>query len=96
VLQAMRFTIAERAGVDLFEVSMALLIRYLPEYMARFEDGIGQYVADGRRMHFIRPSRRVQITAPDIPLHHITPPPEDMPRIPRYAHRNCGPRPKPN
>jgi hypothetical protein len=94
VLQAMRFMIAVRAGVDLFEVSMPLMIHYLPEYLARFEDGIGRYVEDGRRMHFIRASRRVVARAPTIPWEHLTLPPEDAvtTRTPRYAGRNCGPR----
>ena len=46
LLQALRLTIAAGAGVDPFEVSMPLLVQYLPQYAAR---GINpeNYISDG-------------------------------------------------
>jgi IS4 transposase len=94
IVQALRLEIAVRAGVDLFEVSVPLLVRYLPQFAARGEDPVAVFVERGRAAGFIRPSRRIQIHAPDPPLEHawsLT----DVPilRTPRYAERNCGPRP---
>jgi hypothetical protein len=93
LLQALRGEVADRAGVDLFEVSMTLLIRYLPVYAARSDDPIGAFVADGRWLGFIRPARRVATRAPAIPVAALTLPPPDLPRTrtPRYARRNSGP-----
>lgn len=93
LLQALRQEIAQRAEVDPFEVSMALLVRHFPDYAARFPDPITAFVADGKLMGFIRPSTRLQIRAPTIPLAHLTLPPEALPteREPRYAGRKCGP-----
>jgi hypothetical protein len=92
ILQALRVAIAERAEVDLFAVSMTLMVRYLPEYAARFDDPIGAFVEDGERMKFIRPSTRINVRAPTIPLDHYTWPPANLEttQTPRYANRNCG------
>jgi hypothetical protein len=93
ILQALRVEIAGRAEVDLFEVSVPLMIRYLPEYAARFDDPIGEYIADAQLMRFIRPSRRVDARAPTIPIEAMTLPPPDLTttQTPRYAGRKCGP-----
>ena len=48
ILQALRVEIAGRAGVDPFEVSMALLVEYLPQFEARGLDGVAEFVAQGR------------------------------------------------
>lgn len=94
IVQALRLEVAERAGVDLFEVSLPLLVRYLPRYAAAGHDPLAAFLADGLALGFIRPSRRVQITAPEPDLSCYHPPPPDLPRErqPRYAHRKCGPR----
>lgn len=91
ILQALRLEIAQRAGADPFEVSMALLVEYLPEYLAEGEDPVARFVAVGRELRFIRPSRRTTIDAPAIAPGALTPPPPDLPltRAPRYAGRNC-------
>lgn len=95
LLQALRGEVARRAGVDPFEVSMALLVRHLPEYAARCADPLGMFVADGRLLGFIRPSTRTTIRAPTIPLDQLALAPPDLPttREPRYAGRNCGSTP---
>jgi hypothetical protein len=94
VLQALRALVAAAAGVDVFEVSMPLLVRYLPQYARRGLDPVAAFVADGRRLRFIRPSRRTVIQAPAIPPEALRPPPAGLAleREPRYAHRKCGPR----
>lgn len=90
IVQALRLEIAGRAGVDVFDVSLPLLVRYLPVFAARGEDPVALFVERGRQAGFIRPSRRIVITAPDPPLAYalsIT----DRPvlRPPRYAERKC-------
>jgi hypothetical protein len=91
LLQALRVTIAAEAGVDPFEVSMPLLVQYLPQYAARGIDPVAAFVADGVALGFIRPSRRTRILAPRLAADHLTPAPPDLVliRTPRYAGRNC-------
>lgn len=95
VLQALRLEIAGRAGVDPFEVSLPLLIEYLPFFAYRGLDPVAVVVEQGRALGFIRPASRIRHEAPVIPLADITPlPPEVLlERTPRYAQRKCDPRP---
>lgn len=83
--------IAQRAGVDLFAVSLTLLLRDLPRFVARGEDPIATIAGLGPAGGFIRPSRRIRYTVPD--PDHLVPPPPDLLRVrpPRYAGRRCGP-----
>lgn len=94
LLQALRLEIAGRAGVDPFEVSMALLVRWLPRLAAAGQDPIQVFVEHGRAVGFVRPSARLQVTAPTIPKEALNPLPPDLilERTPRHAHRKCGPR----
>jgi hypothetical protein len=92
LLQALRVLVAAAARVDPFDVSLPLLIRYLPMYAARGGDPIAAFAADGVRLGFIRPSRRIRLVLPTVP--HLRPPPSPLPlvRTPRYARRKCGRR----
>jgi hypothetical protein len=94
VLQALRVLVAAAARVDPFDVSLPLLVRYLPLYARRGLDPIAAIAADGRRLGFIRPSRRTAVAAPDVPTAALRPPPPGLvlERTPRYARRKCGPR----
>jgi Transposase DDE domain len=93
ILQALRLEIAGRAGVDPFEVSLDLMIRYLPDFAAQGLDPIEAFLTNARALGFIRPSTRTKNRAPEIDLALIRPPPPGLilVRIPRYAQRNCGP-----
>lgn len=95
ILQALRLEIAGRAQVDPFEVSMELLVRWLPQLAYDGQDPIQAFVEMGRAARFIRPSSRLTIQAPTIPPDDLIPLPADLnlERIPRHADRNCGPRP---
>ena len=97
ILQALRVEIAGRAGVDPFEVSMALLVEYLPQFEARGLDGVAEFVAQGRALGFIRPSRRTKVQAPVLDPATFAPLPPGLvlTRKPRYAQRKCGSRKKP-
>lgn len=94
ILQGIRMEIAARAKVDAYEVSMALLVEYLPKFAARGMDGIAEVVEQGRRIGFIRPSSRTKVQAPLLDWSVYTPLGEDvvLERKPRNAHRKCGSR----
>jgi Transposase DDE domain len=97
ILHALRLEIAGRAGVAPFDVSLALLVEYLPRYARAGQDPLALFVAEGRRAGFIRPSTRAVIRAPAIPPAQLAPLPPGLVlvRPPRYAQRKCGPRPGP-
>lgn len=91
IFAAFRLEIASRANVDLFAVSLPLLIEYFPHYTAAGTDPIVLFVECGRELGFIRPSSRIERQAPSIPGEAYHPPPPDLilVRTPRYAGRNC-------
>ena len=94
ILQSMRLEIAHRAGVDPFEVSIGLLVEYAPQYAYEGRDPVKIFVERGRELGFIRPSRRMLIHAPSIPVETILPAPPGLAlmRTPRYAKRKCSRR----
>jgi len=94
ILQALRKEIAGKAGVDVFDVSMPLMVQMLPQFAVRGVDPIAAFVERGRFGGMIRPSRRNQIQAPRIAPGRLQEPPPDlaMERKPRYAKRKCGSR----
>lgn len=87
ILQALRLEIAGQAGVDPVEVSLPLLVEYVPQLLADGVDPVAFFVERGRAAGFIRPSRRLQIQAPAIPPDRLAHPPPELPlvRTPRYA-----------
>jgi hypothetical protein len=89
VLHALQMEIAGKAGVDPFDVSLPLLIEYLPRWNDL--DFIRHIVQDGRAAGFIRPSRRIRIRTPQIDLSTYLPLPPNLivVRKPRYAERRC-------
>jgi len=92
ILHALHLEIAHRAGVDPAEVSLALLVRYLPLFAQDGRDPLAAFVEHGRAAHFIRPSRRLQRQVPYVPPDHIKPlPPEvNLVRTARHPQRKCG------
>jgi len=97
VLQALRLEIAGKAGVDPYEVSLPLLVEYLPFFAARGLDPVRVVVEQGRALRLIRPSSRIVIAAPSIPPGALCPRPPGLTlvRVPRYAQRHCCPRAAP-
>lgn len=89
VLQAIRLEIAGLAEVDPFDVSLPLLVQYVPQLTLENKNPVEMIVRDGRELGFIRPSRRIRIQAPIIAEDQIRPLPEGMKlvRCPRYAKR---------
>ena len=89
ILHALQLEIAGRAGVDPFDVSLPLLVDYLPDW--KEIDFIALVVERGREAGFIRPSRRIRIQTPALDAHDYLPLPADLilTREPRYAQRRC-------
>jgi len=87
ILHALQLEIAWKAGVDPFDVSLALFVQYLPRW--NDIDFVAWVVERGVHAGFIRPSRRIRIQTPPIALSDYQPPPHDLVlvRKPRYAHR---------
>jgi hypothetical protein len=89
VLGAIRGELAAQAGVAIAEVSLPLLIETLPALAARHDDPLALLVAEGRRFHIIRPTRRHRCRTPPVdPDQYVLPPPDLLTkRPPRYAGR---------
>jgi hypothetical protein len=88
VLQAIRMQVALRADVDAFEVSLPLLLEALPQLGG--QDGVVcACVRQGRQLGIIRPSTRLVIEAPMIPLEQLIPLPKDtvLSRLPHYSRK---------
>lgn len=94
IASGIRAEIARRAGVSVFDVSMALLLQRLPRIAQGpqgRQDAIGYLVSRGRYGGLIRPARRIALTVPaDLP---VDPPPPDLPttRTPRYGNTTMSP-----
>jgi len=72
--------------VDVFDISLSLLVKVLPDMLARGTgDALDQIVARRNYGGIIRKSRRKTVAVPDILA--VTPPPANLPtwRTPRYA-----------
>ncbi len=86
LLQAVRLEMACRAHVDVFEVSLPLVVTSLPQILAQGADPIALCVQRGRQLGFIRPSSRTAMQVPVVSPADITPAPADLvlEREPRY------------
>jgi hypothetical protein len=78
IILGMWVEIAGRAEVDVFEVSLSLLVEYAPRLAADGLDPVDTFVTKGRFARFIRPSRRTRNLAPIIPPEAIIPAPPDL------------------
>lgn len=72
ILQALRLQIAAQAQVDPFEVSLPLLIDYVPFFIRTRQEPVSWVMAHGKRLGFIRPSSRYIPTVPEVPLSSLT------------------------
>jgi Transposase DDE domain len=94
LLHALQLEIAAQAQVDPFEVSLPILVKLLAHPPATTQPLVPLLVERGRLLGLIRPSTRLQVQAPSIPLALLHPPPADLPtmRRARYARRKCAKR----
>ena len=90
IILGLRTDIAQRAQADVFEVSLDLMIRWLPRFAREGLDPVQTLVERGRQARIIRPASRTRLSLPDIPLHLYRPPPDTLPlsRTPRYAGKS--------
>ena len=89
ILQASRLEIAHHAEVDPFDVSLDLLTQYVPSLVYEGRDPFKMIIEDGRRVGFIRPSRRIRPKTPSVDHLTVHPLPEHfyLKRFHRYAGR---------
>jgi hypothetical protein len=66
VVLSLRNEVAERAGVDPREVSLPLLIRWLPQLAADGHDAVAEFVRGGRRAGYLRPYRSKALVLPEV------------------------------
>jgi Transposase DDE domain len=94
VLASLRFQIAEAAEVDLFDVSLEILIDLLKRLAHSPRPLLGRLVQRGRFWKLIRPHSRHRRDVARVAQEQITPLPADtiLIRPARYAHRNPHPR----
>ncbi len=87
LVHAMRMQIAAEAGVDPFEVSLPLFVRMLPHFLRQQEDLVAWVLDSGRQMGFLRPSSRLVLQLPDIPVDALSfpDPPPKLTRLARYV-----------
>ena len=97
VYHALQVEIARQAGVEVFDVSIDLLVRLTPHWLARGLTPLEQAVRFGRDLGLIRPSTRHRVEVPWIDPSWVVPPPPEaiQPRAKgRYGHRNGTRRPR--
>jgi hypothetical protein len=94
VFHGLQVEIAAEAHVDLFEVSIAWLIREVPRRLLMGESPSQFLREQGRERGIIRPHQRLTYWLPEIAEHEIVWPPasiaERLRRKPRYAHNPGG------
>lgn len=88
LLQAVRLEIACRAGVEPFEVSLPLLVQYVPQPWVVGQDLIATCVQRGRQLGLIRPSSRTRVQGPEVAAQQIQPlsPTLVLTRPAKYPH----------
>lgn len=94
ILHALQLRIAVEAGVDLFEVSLPVLVSLLRQAPSSSSQALVPLLAQrGRDLGLIRPSRRLQVHVPALQHSYSAAPASLLTRrTPRYAQRKCQPR----
>jgi hypothetical protein len=87
VILGLRSEIAVRAQADVFDVSLDLMIRWLPRFAEGGEDPVLVLVERGRAAKIIRASSRFRWEVPEVPLSRVVWLPEGvvLTRVARYA-----------
>jgi len=91
-LSALRLQVAAGAGADVREVSLPLLIRWMPQLAAEGKDPVAEFVREGRAAGYIRPVRGKRWVLPGVSLNAYAWPEQPSPwREPRYRTGPDGP-----
>jgi Transposase DDE domain len=90
IILGLRAEIAERAQADVEEVSLDLMIRWLPRFAQNGQDPVQQIAERGRFAKIIRPVNRTKRELPELALSDYLPAPSNLSltRVPRYAGKN--------
>ncbi len=86
LLQVLRLQIAVQAKQDPYDVSMDLLIEYLPTLSDYHQDALGLLLTRGKDLGFLRPSSRIRIQTPDVSQLTLVPLPAELvlEQVPKY------------
>lgn len=96
LLNATRLLIAAEQGCDPFDVSLPLLLKYVPKMIIKRQHPVIWVKIHGPDLGFFRPSSRYQVVVPDPPLCDYISPPPDL-RFTRLGHyREYEARPRRN
>lgn len=93
LLQALRLHAAVAAGVDPFDVSLPLLLHYVPRLIEQRQNPLPWLVTQGKRLGLIRPSTRLVILAPEVPLSQFVFPPPSLCLVRKARYVEYKPRP---
>ena len=90
IILGLRAEIAERAQADVEEVSLDLMIRWLPRFAQTGQDPVQQMAERGRFAKIIRPPTRTKRALPQLAWSDYLPAPANLilTRVPRYAGKN--------
>jgi hypothetical protein len=90
IILGLRAEIAQRAQAEVDDVSLDLLIRWIPRFARDGEDPVQAIVERGRQAKIIRPVHRTQRPLPDLAWDDYRPVPDHLPvtRTPRYAGKD--------
>jgi hypothetical protein len=89
IILGLRTEIAQRAQADVEEVSLDLMIRWLPRFAQTGQDPVQQIAERGRLAKIIRPVNRTKRDLPALTLNDYLPAPGGLTltRTPRYADK---------
>lgn len=89
IVLALRTEIAQQADVDLREVSLELMVRWLPRLASWGHDPVREFIEKGRAAGYIRPCRTKEWEVPRVAPEDYHPLEEPLPpRAPRYGSRD--------
>jgi len=90
IILGLRAEIAERAQADVEEVSLDLMIRWLPRFAQDGQDPVQQIAERGRFAKIIRPPTRTKRELPNLSPGDYSPAPGNLilTRVPRYAGKD--------
>lgn len=90
IILGLRAEIAERAQAEIEEVSLDLMIRWLPRFAQTGQDPIQLIAERGRHAKIIRPIHRTKHILPELSWHDYLPVPDNLllSRSPRYAGKD--------
>ncbi len=90
IILGLRAEIADRAQADVDEVSLDLMIRWLPRFAQTGQDPVQQIAERGRFAKIIRPPTRTKRDLPELALSDYLPAPSHLvlTRVPRYAGKD--------